>query len=346
MNNYPDKSLNIAIHIMIWAVIISMPHLIGLFANALPPRWDWGMVIMPVQIIILFYLNYLYLINKYLFNKKVGLFIAANMAIIIAFVAVGMVIREIALSPPPEYHYRNPHPRMIVPVVMNVITSLLDVVLCVAIKMTNKWYEERRKVQELEKASVQAELQQLKSQLNPHFLFNSLNNIYALISFNPDKAQISLLNLCEMLRYQLYEANRETIPVSKEIEFVKSYCNLMSLRFSKNIDIELDLSCESNNLVIAPLLFIPLVENAFKHGVSPNEKSSVSIKIYIVGGYVQCIVRNSYFPKKDNDRSGSGIGLENLKRRLELLYPGAYMFAAKKVDNEFIVQLKIKPVLK
>lgn len=345
MNNYPNKSLNIAIHIMVWTVIISMPYLIDLFTNTTPPHLDWGMIVMPVQILILFYLNYLYLINKFLFNKKVALFLITNILIIAVFVAAGMLIREITLPPPPKHLQGHRPPHIIIPIVINIITSLLDVVLSVAIRMTSKWYEARRRVQELEKASVQAELQQLKSQLNPHFLFNSLNNIYALIAFNPDKAQISLLNLCDMLRYQLYEANRETIPVSKEIEFVESYCNLMRLRFSKNINIELDLSCEPNNLMIAPLLFIPLVENAFKHGISPNEQSSVSIKIYVISGYVQCIVRNSYFPKKDNDRSGSGIGLENLKRRLELLYPGAYSFAAKKVDNEFIAQLKIKPVL-
>jgi LytS/YehU family sensor histidine kinase len=213
----------------------------------------------------------------------------------------------------------------------------------VAIKVTTRWYKTQAKISAMEKEKSAAELQQLKSQLNPHFLFNSLNNIYALIAFNPQRAQLAVHNLGDMLRYQLYEASKERIPLRKEIEFVRDYCNLMTLRLAGNVRLTLELPKDDRGIAIAPLLFIALVENAFKHGVSPTEPSYIHIRVETDSKHaVTCTVRNSSFPKTDSDKSGSGIGLENLRKRLDLLYPSRHKWMTKEENGEFTAKITIE----
>ena len=179
--------------------------------------------------------------------------------------------------------------------------------------------------------------------MNPHFLFNTLNNIYSLIAINQDKAQYAVHDLSRMLRHVLYENNQHFVSVDKEFEFMKSYIELMSLRLPKSTRLEVSIPERGNRAMIAPLLFIPLIENAFKHGVSSTQESFINIKLELQeNNRLNCLVENSNYPKKDNDRSGSGIGLTNLKRRLELLYPGKYIFKAETLNDRFITELLIQ----
>ena len=197
--------------------------------------------------------------------------------------------------------------------------------------------------QQLRMENVINQYEALKSQLNPHFLFNTLNNIYSLIAINQDKAQYAVHDLSRMLRHVLYENNQHFVSVDKEFEFMKSYIELMSLRLPKSTRLEVSIPERGNRAMIAPLLFIPLIENAFKHGVSSTQESFINIKLELQeNNRLNCLVENSNYPKKDNDRSGSGIGLTNLKRRLELLYPGKYIFKAETLNNRFITELLIQ----
>lgn len=341
-NNSPHKLLGIAIHVVIWTVILAMPYLVAYFTNTTPPPIDVGMFMMPMQVMIAFYINYCWLINKFLFKRRLVLFMAINAIIIPVMVIAIVYLRETLFMPenmPDKEEFTRM--RMIAHMLMIAVSQFFVVGISVAIKMTIKWYEVRQRLQELERANAEVELTQLKSQLNPHFLFNSLNNIYALIAFDQDKAQLSLHSLCDMLRYQLYEANRETIPLSKELEFVRSYCDLMQLRLAKNVSLNVNLTEDTTGVSIAPLMFVSIVENAFKHGISQNEPSYITIKISVEQGVVNCQIKNSYYPKTDSDRSGSGIGLENLSRRLELIYPESHSFRAEKIGSEFTTQLTI-----
>ena len=236
-----------------------------------------------------------------------------------------------------------PRPPRYVFIARDMMLMALTVALSVAIKMTGGWYETENEKQELKKAQAEAELQNLKSQLNPHFLFNTLNNIYSLIAINQDKAQYAVHDLSRMLRHVLYENNQHFVSVDKEFEFMKSYIELMSLRLPKSTQLEVSIPERGNGAMIAPLLFIPLIENAFKHGVSSTQESLINIKFELQeDNRLNCLVENSNYPKKDNDRSGSGIGLTNLKRRLELLYPGKYIFKAEILNNRFITELLIQ----
>ena len=189
---------------------------------------------------------------------------------------------------------------------------------------------------ELEKNMVEAELNNLKSQLNPHFLFNTLNNIYSLIAFSPDRAQKAVHDLSRLLRYVLYESSQPAVSLGKEENFIRNYVELMRIRLPEHVEVKTDISIERPEAAIAPLLFISLIENAFKHGVSNSKPSFIHIKIQQEENKVICSIKNSYFPKEEGrDKSGSGIGLQNLQRRLDLLYPGTHIFSTEQVGDTY-----------
>ncbi len=333
-----NKRIEIFTHIFIWGGVMSMPFIFGLLrGEAISFDHGLGILLMPLTYILIFYFNYHYLINRYLFNKNTFKFILWNFIIITILSLTLDLTREYFMALEPGRHVEPPRG---MPFVATVIIHIMVVFVSVAIKMTGRWYEVQSKMQQLEKENTAAELLQLKSQLNPHFLFNSLNNIYALIAFNQEQAQFAVHSLSEMLRYQLYEASREKIPLRKELEFVEGYCNLMKLRLPKNVPVTLELPENDHGIIIPPLLFISVVENAFKHGVNPKEPSFIEIKITIEAETaVICSVRNSSFPKTIEDKSGSGIGLENLRKRLSLLYPDRDLLVTETNGNEFLARV-------
>ncbi|NLZ94844.1 MAG: histidine kinase, partial [Bacteroidales bacterium] len=164
-----------------------------------------------------------------------------------------------------------------------------------------------------------------------HFLLNTLNNIYALIEFNPTKAQTAVEELSKLLRHLLYDNNETYVPLLKEVEFIKNYIELMRIRLSKNVKLTTNIEVSpSSSTHIAPLIFISLIENAFKHGVSGNKNCFIDIQLKEnPNGDIEFISKNSAFPKSESDKSGSGIGLNQVKRRLELLYPNRHTWTQK-----------------
>lgn len=178
---------------------------------------------------------------------------------------------------------------------------------------------------EAEKSRTEAELKNLRNQLNPHFLLNTLNNIYALIAFDTDKAQTAVQELSRLLRHVLYDNQQNFVTLGKEMDFIKNYIALMRIRLSSNVTVETRFDIRPDSPTeIAPLIFISLIENAFKHGISPTEPSHIRIYFSESVHEVRCEIINSYHPKSEADKSGSGIGLEQVSKRLELTYPGRY----------------------
>ena len=180
----------------------------------------------------------------------------------------------------------------------------------------------KRQLKEEQQKRTEAELEWLKNQLNPHFLFNTLNNISSLVQIDADKAQDAIAQLSDLMRYAMYETRREAVPIQGEVEFMRNYIELMKLRC--NDMTEVNTSFDVQSMEIAPLLFISLVENAFKHGVSSSRESKINISMTQIGNTLTFICDNTNYPKTDADRSGSGIGLENTRRRMELLYHDRY----------------------
>jgi sensor histidine kinase YesM len=195
------------------------------------------------------------------------------------------------------------------------------------------------KQKEIEKARVDSELAFLKNQISPHFFFNSLNNIYALIAIDSDKAQSAVEKLSVLMRYLIYESNIETVELQKEFDFTRNYIELMQQRLSPKIKLDVSIDIHLPNIKITPLLFIPFVENAFKHGVSYRENSFISILLKIDQDNVIFECKNS-IPKANEAKSEKGgIGIENIKKRLDLIYGNSAKLKISDTNEEYLVQL-------
>lgn len=346
-----NRGLIIAIHTIAWGLMFGFP-LLFTQSGGRTIDWVWyaGYCLVPVSFMLVFYVNYFGLIGRLLFRRRVVGFVAANAILILAVVLLlhlwfdfYRVVVQGEAGPPEDHGPRVP---TAVFMLRDVLLLGLTAALSVAIRVTGDWYRKESERRQAEQARTQAELQNLKSQLNPHFLFNTLNNIYSLIAIGPERAQEAVLQLSGLLRHVLYEKNQDKVPLEKELAFVRSYVELMSLRLPGTVKLEVDIP-ESGSFApgvyVAPLLFITFVENAFKHGVSADEPSFVDISLRITdnGEGVSCRIANSYFPKRDNDRSGSGIGLENLRRRLGLLYPGRHTLRTEREGDAFVAEMTV-----
>lgn len=182
--------------------------------------------------------------------------------------------------------------------VRDILSLIFTIGLSAAIRMSARWGQAEAARREAEKSRTEAELKNLRNQLNPHFLLNTLNNIYALIAFDSDKAQQAVQELSKLLRYVLYDNQQNYVPLCKEVDFIRNYIELMRIRLSGNVEVitQFDIQPDSRT-EIAPLIFISLIENAFKHGISPTELSFIHILISENKEEIRCEIRNSYHPK-------------------------------------------------
>ena len=201
----------------------------------------------------------------------------------------------------------------------------------------------RQQLQEEKQKNTEAELAWLKNQINPHFLFNTLNNISSLAQIDGDETQEAIMQLSDLLRYAMYETNKPKVPISGEVEFMKNYIELMKLRCNEMTKVNAQCTIHNAQLEIAPLLFISLIENAFKHGMNSSAPAKINISLTQEEDNLVFVCDNTNNPKPTKDRSGSGIGLENTRRRLELLYPGRYQWEQTVTpENIYHVRITLK----
>ena len=198
-----------------------------------------------------------------------------------------------------------------------VLVNLMVVGIALSIRYVMRQNEKKQKV-------VEAELAWLKNQINPHFLFNTLNNISSLAQIDSDETQEAIMQLSDLLRYAMYETNKPKVALEGEVEFMRNYIELMKLRCNEMTTVGEHFSIDDSKAEIAPLLFISLIENAFKHGISPNGHGFICVKMSHDNNTITCEISNSNWPKRANDKSGSGIGLQQVQKRLDLMYPGQY----------------------
>ena len=337
------KGIGQLTHIVGWGILICTPFFFtGREAATSVEEYVRG-IIVPLSFMSVFYINYIWLVKRFLFKRQSGLFILCNILLIIAMMTAVHYCMD--LLTPHELMHRRP-PRPLHDVVgfyaINMMIYSLVAGLSVAIRMTNGWYKAEANQRELERERAEAELSNLKSQLNPHFLFNTLNNIYSLIAFSPERAQEAVHDLSRLLRYVLYESNQPFVPIEKDFDFLRNYIELMRIRMPRNVELTTEIKLSEPDRQIAPLLFISLIENAFKHGISNSQPSFIQVTIeQTADGEVHCLIRNSYFPKSAGDKSGSGIGLSNLEKRLALLYPEGYLFSHGQAGDAYEARLVI-----
>ena len=270
---------------------------------------------------LIYYFNSEYLIPKYLITNKLwtylGLLIAA--AVILTPIKVFILFKRFQ-------NYPNDQIFLISHQYYYYLISLITAGVSTIVKITSDWVNQTQNQRELETRTMQTELNFLKSQINPHFLFNTLNSLYALTLHKSDDAPDVVIKLSEMMRYMLYECNEQQVYLTKEINYIKNYLDLERLRHKK-LDIQWDVVGEAGALKIAPLIFIALVENAFKHGAANHiSEGFVHIHLHIEHNELTLYVENSKpetQPTLEHKRS-RGIGLVNVKRRLEIMYPTKY----------------------
>lgn len=369
------KWVSILIQVLAWLIVFAFPLLFvernSTETFSLTEYLKHSSI--PVSFVIAFYINSLWLIPKVLFRKKTMSFILLNI-LLITVLTFGitkwnkkymkgpeqknpnteMVANQKMQAPDGRQEFR-PQPQMDSPQgpqgsmhhrrskkmfwIRDVMSLFFIIGLACTIKLTERYDRTEKSLQEAEEEKAKAELDNLKNQLNPHFMLNTLNNIYALIAIDQDKAQEAVHQLSKLLRHVLYENQEQFVLVQSEIDFLKNYIELMKIRLASNCKVTFNADIPANSkLKIAPLLLISLVENSFKHGVSPTEESYIFINITeIVSDMKQklsCLIENSYYPKDERDKSGSGIGLKQVQIRLDLLYKGHYTWNKGIVDVE------------
>lgn len=213
--------------------------------------------------------------------------------------------------------------------------------MAAAIKLMKHWYIKEQRNLQLQKEKAEAQLQLLKAQVHPHFLFNTLNNIYSHTQGVAPVASQLVMGLSDMLRFMLYECNQPLVPLSKELVLIRDYISLEKIRYDDQFDIHLDLPADTGNLHIAPLLLLPLVENCFKHGTSNMlEQPWLTLQIHLQGNTMDMRLMNGKAKEKKQD-GNFGIGIENVRKRLELLYPGRHTMKIMDEEEVFVVTLSL-----
>ena len=361
MNFNPDKGVltKAGIHILAWMVLLVFPYFHFPKESNEFNRMFLTVWLPYISYAIIFYLNYFLFLDKLFFKKKYLLYLLINCLIILLFLLInwrfrhhfmnyrmsGMMFHGNIPGPPEGFSSAR---RMFMPspeffILKDLFSYFIPVIFSLAVRATESLIKTEAEKSEAEKRNLESELQHLRYQLQPHFFFNSLNNIYSLVDISPTKAQEAIHNLSKLMRYLLYDTGREKVELSKEISFMTKYIQMMELRHTDKTKTTFYFpDVADNQYEIAPLLFIPLIENAYKHCVSATQSSTIYFEITIEGNILVFLSENTNFPKDNSDKSGSGIGLDNLKKRLDLLYPLKYEFKYGIKDNYFQVRLKIE----
>jgi len=361
------------VYVIVWIVIFAVPVLYNrLYGNVI---WEnvFESWIDMTAFLVIFAVNTFILVPLFLIRKKYFSYFSSVIVIVAVLLSINVLVwkdnetgkvkrmppMELGPGlPPMELGKNMPLPKgfrlkpeqLKDPLQTKILDSLMIALLVVAssasIRLFLKWLIEENKTKELEKEQLKSELSLLRNQASPHFLMNTLNNIHALIDLDSEKAKNAVIKLSNLMRYQLYEIKSGKTSLFKEIVFIESYFELMKLRYTDEIDLRLEVPSNVPEIQMPPMILITLLENAFKHGVSYNQKSMVFFRVVVDEDYIVCNVKNSKHQgfSKPKDKY-SGLGLENVKRTLDLVYGDQCSLEINDGQSEFEVLLKIPKVL-
>jgi Putative regulator of cell autolysis len=335
------KPFTVALHSIVWALLLVIPYtstdqIFNLVAPESDIKYLFISVTLSSVLLIIFYFNYFFLIPKYLFAKKYWLyFIFLLLAIASIFSLFGFLFYYSNLTPV-ILAKTNPDIDRIIPVIIINAGSLW--LLSIVISVLGAVYD-RLKQTESEKLSAQ--IASLKSQINPHFLFNTLNNIYATAIDTSPKAADMVDKLSEIMRYTMKDIQQDFVLLEDEINYINNFIELQKLRLDRSVKLEYYSPEDIPSLQIAPMLLIPFIENAFKHGVNSEQKSRIKIEISMIKTEFQLRVVNNKVKAQTDISEGSGLGIENAKHRLNLIYPSKHLLVIHDTEKEFSVSLHI-----
>jgi hypothetical protein len=349
----PAKPLRILLHILAWAAFIYLTApLLTRFEHPAAPLLPALFAVGYLFLIIYFYLNLNAFVPLFLSKKKIIVFLVITCAAYALFCFLIPYLFHPYLSPQwallpqrPDPALTSPRlaPRIFGPSGLYSRSSQFLVVFIISTgwKAGTQWYAEKQRLQELENSIVQAELSFLKSQIHPHFLFNSLNSIYYLALTQDPKAPEAILSLSGFLRFVTTESNHNRIPLEKEVKMLEEYIHLQSLRTTEKFELRVNLDGDFRFRTIMPLTFVPFVENAFKHGISAHVHCYIYIDMKIDHDRLHFSCTNSIVPGITDKNLSSGIGLENIRKRLALAYPDRHTLSLSPNSQSFHVELQI-----
>ncbi|UTW62603.1 histidine kinase [bacterium SCSIO 12741] len=340
-----NKTVVILLHAGYWFCYLLLLAILFAAANAIPNAPDpiYQMKLVGVSILmpslISFYIFYFVLFNRFLQPRKWGLFIlsAGVVSAVAGLLAAGLaeVIVAAQFSVPPR--------KITAWDIFGFLAfvALVNGILALVLKGFVTWFKEIRVKDELKQKNLQVEMNLVKSQLQPHFLFNTINNIDVLINRNPEKASNYLQKLSELMRFMLYETKADKIPLSQEIQYIERYLDLQRIRSANADFIKYEIEGSSEGLQIAPMIFIPIIENAFKHSGNKKETDAISIAFRITNQQITLNCKNLIQEKEVSMEEQEGLGKQLIEKRLNLLYPNKHLIQQGKNERCYHVTLTL-----
>lgn len=329
-----------------WGCIFLLPFVFS--PRFREPNFDltnpWLAMFTTLNIFLLafYYFNSLVLIPKLLANKKWLLYSLAVIGCFVAYTLLPRLFEEAIRAEMPERVAKRMARRKPSYNPFNGSSALFFLVFTIStsIKVIQRWFQAEQIQKETENEKLNTELSFLKTQMNPHFLFNTLNNIYSMALVKSDETAGAVMKLSSIMRYVLNETKNDKVALEKEINFIEDYITLQRVRLTDKVHIQFDVEGNIEGARIAHLLLIPFVENAFKYGVSTKEASDIIIRITVDEKEIHFYISNSIVAAQSSINGSTGIGLKNTKRRLDLMYP-EHLLKVSKEDKKFIVELSL-----
>ncbi|MFZ4523628.1 MAG: sensor histidine kinase [Bacteroidales bacterium] len=349
-----SRKIEILIYVIIWALVFSVPY----FSERGSGHLNWNNIaghwVALSGYLIVFLVNVFILVPYLLLNKRYLYYFLLTTVLILLVITANILIPPAFMQNagqgidvhPDGFRPHDPDSPNSKPLFMVFFDTLIMCILTVGtgttIKLMTKWLSEERLRKDAEKEQLKTNLALLRHQVSPHFFMNTLNNIHSLIEIDSEKAQDAVVRLSTLMRYLLYDSAQNTIELKKEIEFINSFISLMLLRHSDEVDVHVVIPERVPDTKIPPMLFISLLENAFKHGVNYPQNSYIYFELRFSGTFLTCIIKNSKHKIAANFQGEySGIGLDNIKDSLKLLYEDNFQLTIMDKEREFEVDLKI-----
>ncbi|MDB5282303.1 MAG: two-component system sensor protein no kinase domain [Bacteroidota bacterium] len=345
------KLFLVLLQLALWAAFVALPYFmvprqdeqntIEQFLKHYAPQPDMaeniflGSLGFNFCLILFFYIHHYLLFDRLVVKKKYSLYLGVIVASFIAIFLLSYFYR---------WHFFGDVPAIMRPIsfrewVKALTWYLLVLLISLGLKFLGQWQKAEERAQEIENDQLRTELAFLHAQINPHFLFNSLNTIYGLSLQKSDTAPLAVLKLSQLLRYVIDEARRARVPLEQEVTYLNNYIEMQKLRSTSTLQINFKVEGDIASTSIAPLLLLPFVENAFKYGISNHENSFIDIYLSRVDREITFTVKNKKYI--ETEKHSTGIGIPNVQRRLELLYPGTHTLEINDTPDSYNIKLKI-----
>ncbi len=339
------KIVYVLIQVFIWLIIALFPVL----SFSTTPVVMFKSISTIILLAGLFYLNMYWLIPSFLFKKKMWIYIFLLFALVVLIMLLNGIYDKIfdfenlILRNPPQVA-RNQPPKMGItfrnmPIIF---FSILAIAISVSYKAINEYIKKEQENKEFVNQKLNAELAMLKSQINPHFLFNILNDICSLALKKSNDTANAIIKLSDLMRYMIYDSSSVKVELEKELKYIENYINLQKIRIADSVKIDYMVNADNMEKQIAPLLLIPFIENAFKHGISYAYDARIIIQINTKANFLSLFVKNNKYSTNESiQHDDSGIGLENVRKQLELLYPQNYKLTINDTEKFYTVELEL-----